>query len=168
MRILGYQGLMADNPLIPATYPHVFEQKSALGLVKHDLPGLRVDRPPLLFYLLAGYDGSKTSPGKLERLRKAVDHKKKNFNTRRAHTYTFGDFRNEPCTMPSIVSVGCRGRLTVSLKRGSGRRCLESRLPSRSCCRSSHAAPGPSRREQGTVPHDSGEPRQSSQQCRRR
>jgi hypothetical protein len=38
MRILGYQGLMADNPLIPATYPHVFEQKSALGLVKHDLP----------------------------------------------------------------------------------------------------------------------------------
>jgi hypothetical protein len=104
-QLLGYQGLMANNPLIPAAYPHVFEQKSTLGLVKHDLSGLRVDRPPLLLYLLAGYEGSKTSSGKVERLRNAVDHKRKNFSTLRVHTHAFGDFRNESCRLPSIVSL---------------------------------------------------------------
>jgi hypothetical protein len=104
-QLLGYQGLMANNPLIPATYPHVFEQKAALGLVNHDLPGLRVDQPPLLLYLLAGYEGPKTSSGKLDRLRKAVEHKKKRFNTLRVHTHAFGDLRNESCTLPSIPTL---------------------------------------------------------------
>ena len=104
-QLLGYQGLMANNPLIPATYPHVFEQKAALGVIKHDLPGLRVDQPPLLLYLLAGYDGPRTSTGKLDRLRKAVEHKRKRFNTLRVHTHAFGDFKNESCELPSIMRL---------------------------------------------------------------
>ena len=104
-QLLGYQGLMANNPLIPATYPHIFEQKSALGLVAHDLPGIRVDRPPLLLYLLGGYAGAQKSLGKVERLRKAVEHKKKRFSTLRVHTHAFGDFKNESCTLPSILSL---------------------------------------------------------------
>jgi hypothetical protein len=104
-QLLGYQGLMANNPLIPATYPHVFEQKVALGLIRHDLSGVRVDRPPLLLFLLAGFEGANTSAGKIERLQTAVAHKKKNFNSLQVRTHAFADFRTQSCRLPSISTL---------------------------------------------------------------
>lgn len=105
-QLLRYQGLLANNPWIAATYPHIYEQKVTLGLIDHDLGGVRVDQPPLLLYLLSGYEGPSTSTGKLERMRKAVTRKAKEFSTLQVHMYNWPDFQQaESCRLPSITDL---------------------------------------------------------------
>ena len=105
-QLLRYPGLLTNNPWIAATYPHIYEQKVALGLIDHDVGGLHVDRPPLLLYLLSGYQGSSTSPGKRERMRQAVTKKAREFSTLHVHMHNWPDFQQvEPCLLPSITKL---------------------------------------------------------------
>jgi hypothetical protein len=105
-QLLRYQGLMANNPGIAASYPHVYEQKVALGLLPHDLPWLRVDRSPLLLYLLGGYDRATAFPWMRERIRTAVRRKRKEFRSLQVHMHSFADFQ-EPgaCRLGSIAGL---------------------------------------------------------------
>ncbi len=105
-QLLRYQGLLANNPGIAATYPHVYEQKVALGLASRDLSWLRVDRPPLLLYLLGGYDSATAFPWMRERIRTAVRRKRKEFRTLQVHMHSFPDFRSPgACKLSSIADL---------------------------------------------------------------
>lgn len=105
-QLLRYQGLLANNPWIAATYPHIYEQKAHLGLIEHDLAGLRADRPPLLLYLLSGFQGAETSSGKLERMRTAVTRKSKEFKTLQVHMHNWPDFQTATsCRLPSVPEL---------------------------------------------------------------
>lgn len=105
-QLLRYQGLLANNPGIAATYPHVYEQKAALGLLPQDLPWLRADRPPLLLYLLGGYDRATAFPWMREQIRTAVRRKRKEFRSLQVHMQSIADFQ-EPgsCRLDSIADL---------------------------------------------------------------
>lgn len=105
-QLLRYQGLLTNNPWIAATYPHVYEQKANLGLIRQDVSGLRTDRPPLLLYLLSGFSGSETSSGKLERMRASVARKAKEFRTLQVHMHNWPDFQAaDSCRLPSVSTL---------------------------------------------------------------
>jgi hypothetical protein len=105
-QLLRYQGLLANNPGIAATYPHVYEQKAALGLLPQDLPWIRADRPPLLLYLLGGYDRATAFPWMRERIRTAVRRKRKEFRSLQVHMQSIAGFQ-EPgsCRLGSIAGL---------------------------------------------------------------
>jgi len=103
-QLLRYQGLLANNPQIQATYPHVFEQKVALGLVEHDLHALRVDRPPLLLLLLAGLN-EHTSKGKVDRLCAGAKRKHSEFRSLDVRVQSWSDFSLAPCRIPPISQL---------------------------------------------------------------
>lgn len=104
-QLLLYQGLLANNPGIAASYPHIYEQKAALGLIDHDLDMMRVDRPPLLLYLLGGYK-DELSKGKKERVNKSAETFRKEYGTLRVHMHALDDYRREGpgCRLPSPVA----------------------------------------------------------------
>ncbi len=97
---------MANNPGIAATYPHVYEQKAALGLASQDVRWLRVDRPPLLLYLLGAYDRATAFPWMRERIRTEVRRKRKEFRSLQIHMQSFPDFQNAgACQLGSIADL---------------------------------------------------------------
>lgn len=91
--LLRFQALLAHNPGIGADFPHVYEQKVALGLTSHDLPRLRVDRPPILLYALGGFDQATAVTWMRERIRIAVQRKRREFRTLRVHLQSIPSFR---------------------------------------------------------------------------
>jgi hypothetical protein len=105
-QLLRHQGLLANNPGIAATYPHVYEQKVALGLLPQDLPWLRADRPPLLLYLLGGYDRATAFPWMREQIRTAVRRKRKEFRSLQVRMRSIAEFQ-EPgsCRLGSIAGL---------------------------------------------------------------
>ncbi|HEX2053825.1 MAG TPA: hypothetical protein VHJ78_08895 [Actinomycetota bacterium] len=91
--LLRYQALLAHTPGVAAAYPHVYEQKVQLGLLQHDLPRLRVDRSPLLLYVLGGFDQATAATWMRERIRIAVQRKRREFRTLQVHLQTVPGFR---------------------------------------------------------------------------
>lgn len=104
-QLLLYQGLLANNPGIAASYPHIYEQKAALGLIDHDLDMMRVDRPPLLLYLLGGYK-EELSEGKKERVNKSAETFRNKYGTLRVHMHAIDDYKTKGpgCRLPSSVA----------------------------------------------------------------
>ena len=105
-QLLRYQGLFANNPGIAATYPHVYEQKVALGVIEHDVPWIRVDRPLLLLYLLGGYEQPTAPTWMRERIRTAVQRKRREFRSLQIRMHSIPRF-GEPgaCKVPPVAGL---------------------------------------------------------------
>ena len=104
-QLLRYQGLVANNPSIQATYPHVFEQKATLGVVQHELDALRADKAPLLLLLMSGFDARTTSKGLTERLHTAAKRKSTEYATLDVRVHNWSDFTEAPCRLPAISEM---------------------------------------------------------------
>lgn len=105
-QLLRHQGLLTNNPGIAATYPHVYEQKVSLGTLRRELPWLRADRPPLLLYLLGGYDRATAFPWMRERIRTAVRRKRKEFRSLQVHMRSFAGYEDPgACRLGPIADL---------------------------------------------------------------